>query len=64
MLVLTRKRGQEIVIGENITIKVVDVRNGEVVIGITAPREVSVRRQELKPKETKKSHTSTLKSVS
>jgi carbon storage regulator CsrA len=47
MLVLARKLNESIVIGENITIKVVSVENGVVKLGIDAPREVSIIRSEL-----------------
>ena len=48
MLVLSRKKNQEIVIGEDITIMVVDVRNGIVQLGITAPRFMEVDRAEIR----------------
>jgi carbon storage regulator CsrA len=47
MLVLARKLGESIVIGDNITVKVVSVENGVVKLGIDAPREVSIIRSEL-----------------
>jgi carbon storage regulator len=47
MLVLTRKVGEEIVIGDNIRIKVVAVLGGKVRIGIVAPKDVTVDRQEV-----------------
>jgi carbon storage regulator len=47
MLVLSRKRGQQIVIGDNITITVVEVINDKVRIGISAPRSLPVFRREL-----------------
>lgn len=47
MLVLTRKQGEVLHIGNNITITVVEMRNGRVRIGIDAPMEVAVRRGEL-----------------
>lgn len=47
MLVLTRKQGEVLHIGDNITITVVEMRNGRVRIGIDAPIEVPVRRGEL-----------------
>ena len=47
MLVLTRKLGEQIVIGDNIVISVVSVGTDRVKIGITAPAEVPVHRQEV-----------------
>lgn len=50
MLVLSRKLGQSIEIGEGIVVKIVDVQRGKVRVGIEAPREVPVRRSELPPR--------------
>lgn len=47
MLVLSRKRDERIVIGENIVITVVDVRGDKVRLGIEAPTDVPVHRQEV-----------------
>ena len=47
MLVLTRKTGQIINIGDDIRIKIVDVGNGVVKLGIEAPRELPIFREEL-----------------
>ncbi|MBF0558727.1 MAG: carbon storage regulator CsrA [Nitrospirae bacterium] len=47
MLVLTRKAGQIITIGEDIRIRVVDIGNGVVKLGIEAPREMPIYREEL-----------------
>lgn len=47
MLVLSRKRDEKIVIGNNIVITVVDVRGDKVRLGIEAPSEVPVHRQEV-----------------
>jgi carbon storage regulator len=47
MLVLSRKRDERIVIGENIVITVVEVRGDKVRLGIDAPSEVPVHRQEV-----------------
>lgn len=48
MLVLTRKIGEKIVIGGNITLTILDGGRGEGVrIGIDAPREVSIHRSEV-----------------
>lgn len=47
MLVLSRKLGEKIMIGDNIELTVVHVERGKVRLGITAPREVPVFRSEL-----------------
>lgn len=49
MLVLSRKLGEKIYIGENICITVVDIDRGKIRLGIDAPRSVPVFRQELLP---------------
>ncbi|GKU76821.1 carbon storage regulator CsrA [Paenibacillus sp. L3-i20] len=47
MLVLTRKIGESILIGDNIELSILEV-NGEVVkLGITAPKEIGILRKEL-----------------
>jgi carbon storage regulator len=47
MLVLTRKLGETIRIGDSITIRVVDLDGRHVKLGIEAPRSVSVNREEI-----------------
>jgi carbon storage regulator len=47
LLVLTRKASQSIVIGNNIVITILDVHRDQVRIGIEAPRDVDVHRQEV-----------------
>lgn len=47
MLVLTRKREQSIIIGDNVEIMVLGVSGDKVRLGITAPREVEVFRKEV-----------------
>jgi carbon storage regulator len=49
MLVLSRKLGEKIYIGDNICITVVDIDRGKIRLGIEAPREVPIYRQELLP---------------
>ncbi len=46
MLILTRKKGEAIAIGDNIQIQVLNVKGGQVRIGIDAPRDVRVNREE------------------
>src|SRR5438477_8620960 len=47
MLVLSRQRGEAIVIGDDVEITVVDVRGDKVRLGIRAPRTTSVHRKEI-----------------
>ncbi|MDA0834029.1 MAG: carbon storage regulator CsrA [Planctomycetota bacterium] len=47
MLVLSRQRDESIIIGDNIVITVVDIRGDKVRLGIQAPTEISVHRQEV-----------------
>ena len=47
MLVLSRQRDESIIIGDNIVITVVDIRGDKVRLGIEAPKEVPVHRQEV-----------------
>lgn len=47
MLVFSRKMNEVVRIGDDIKITVVDIRDGKVQLGITAPRSVSVHRQEV-----------------
>jgi carbon storage regulator len=50
MLVLSRRDGQEIVLGKDIVIKILSIDGGRVRIGIEAPLSVQVRRSELPEK--------------
>lgn len=47
MLVLSRKHGESIIVGDNITVTVVSIEGGRVRVGITAPSEVPVHREEI-----------------
>lgn len=47
MLVLSRKVGERIIIGSDIVIEIVDMRSGQVRLGITAPVKMPIHRQEI-----------------
>ena len=47
MLILTRRVGEKLVIGENVTITVLGVKGNQIRIGIDAPPEVQVHREEI-----------------
>ena len=47
MLVLSRRKDESIMIGNNIKITVMDVRGGKVRLGVEAPKDVLVHRQEV-----------------
>ena len=47
MLILTRKLNESIMIGDQIEISIVDIRGDQVKIGIKAPRNIKVYRQEV-----------------
>lgn len=47
MLVITRKEGQSILIGDNIEISISKIEDGSVKIAIDAPREMTILRKEL-----------------
>jgi len=47
MLVLSRKVGEEIVIGDNIRVKVLSVRGNQIRLGFVAPANVQIQREEL-----------------
>ena len=50
MLILRRKQGERIVIGQDIELVVAEIRSGRVKLAIAAPRGVAIRRTELQPR--------------
>ncbi|AEJ61665.1 carbon storage regulator, CsrA [Spirochaeta thermophila DSM 6578] len=47
MLVLSRKKNESIIIGDNIEVRVVDIRGDQVKIGISAPPQIKIYREEV-----------------
>lgn len=47
MLVLTRKKNQKIMIGDDIELTIVDIKNEQIKLGVSAPRHVKVFRKEV-----------------
>ena len=58
MLVLSRKQHQRIRLGDDITVTIVRLAGDQVRLGIDAPREIRVLRDELEPHEEKKEQSS------
>lgn len=51
MLVLTRKAGQAIHIGDNIVVRILGSQNGQFRVGIDAPKDVDIQRDDIKNKK-------------
>jgi len=47
MLILTRKLGERIAVGDDIVITLLDIKGSQVKLGIEAPRHISIHRQEI-----------------
>lgn len=47
MLILTRRVGETVMIGDNVTVTVLGVKGNQVRLGVNAPRDVSVHREEI-----------------
>ncbi|MFU2046958.1 carbon storage regulator CsrA [Avibacterium gallinarum] len=47
MLILTRKIGESLLIGDEISITILSVRGNQIKVGVNAPKEVSVYREEI-----------------
>jgi carbon storage regulator len=47
MLVLTRKKGQALMIGQDIELSIIDIQGDQVRIGINAPKSVTIHRKEI-----------------
>ena len=47
MLILTRRTGESVMVGDNVVITVLGVRGNQIRLGIAAPKEVQVHREEI-----------------
>ena len=47
MLILTRRVGETLMIGDDVTVSVLGVKGNQVRVGVSAPKEVSVHREEI-----------------
>lgn len=65
MLILSRKKEESLIINGNIEIKILEVVNGNVKLGVVAPKEVQVHRKEVfdKIKQENKESARTVKSI-
>lgn len=51
MLVITRKAGEAVHIGDNIVVRILGTQNGQTRIGIDAPKEIEIQRYNIKNKK-------------
>lgn len=61
MLVLTRKKGQSVIIGHDIEIAIIDIQGDQVRLGINAPRNVTVHRKEIYEEIRRENQLATMK---
>jgi carbon storage regulator len=47
MLILSRRVGEKLIIGENVTVTILGVKGNQIRIGIDAPRDIQVNREEI-----------------
>jgi carbon storage regulator len=64
MLILTRKLGERITIGDDITITLLEIKGAQVKLGIKAPKSISIHRQEIYERIRKQNLSSSAASTS
>jgi len=64
VLVITRKKGDAILLGDNIEITVVKVEEGSVKLAISAPKDVTILRKELYSEVTEENKNATISDIS
>ncbi|MDH5298237.1 MAG: carbon storage regulator CsrA [Desulfobulbaceae bacterium] len=47
MLILARKTGEAIVINDNVTVRIIEIKGGQVKLGVEAPRQIAIHREEV-----------------
>jgi len=47
MLILTRRTGESVMIGDEVTVTILDIKGNQARIGITAPKDIAVHREEI-----------------
>lgn len=50
MLILTRKVGEKLIIGDNVTVSILSLKGNQIRIGIDAPRDIEINREEIHQK--------------
>ena len=63
MLVVRRKAAESLLIGDDIEIEILEIANGQVKIGITAPREIPVVRSEIRVTQSQNEQAAALSST-
>jgi carbon storage regulator len=63
LLILTRRLGEKLTIGDDVTVTILGVRGNQIRVGIDAPRDVKVNREEVNIRIMKERKVLTLRSV-